>query len=70
MKSQNQLIEYYTKNLNKAIAFHGVDSEYTNYAFFLLQAAKTNVPFSEMFDWAKNKCESLHLEALENLNKY
>jgi hypothetical protein len=65
MKTQNELIAYYTKNLNKVIASHGVDSDFTNYAFFLLQAVKINVPFEKIFEWAKNKCEALHLEALE-----
>ena len=65
MKTQIELIAYYTKNLQKVSESHGFDSDYTNYAFYLLQAVKINVPFNEIFDWATNKCESLHSEALE-----
>ena len=65
MKSQIELISYYTKNLEKVSQSHGFGSDYTTYAFFLLQAVKMNIEHSKIFDWAKSKCDSLHEETLE-----
>ena len=65
MKTQKELISYYTKNLEKVIQFHGLGSDSTTYAFFLLQAVKMNIELSKIFDWAKSKCDSLHEETLE-----
>jgi len=63
MKTQKELIEYYTKNLSKVISTHGGASDYTTYAFFLLQAVKMNVQKS-IFIWARNKCSELETETL------
>ena len=65
MKTQKELISYYTKKKEKVIQFHGLGSDSTTYAFFLLQAVKMNIELSKIFDWAKSKCDSLHEETLE-----
>ena len=65
MKSQNELIAYYTKNLDKVINAYGLVSDYTTHAFFLLQGAKMNIPFAYIHAWAKIKCDQLQEEALE-----
>ena len=68
MKTQNELIEYYTKNLEKVISSYGVNSDYTNNAFYLLQAVKMNMPLNNIFYYATKKCNDLHKEALQLLN--
>ena len=50
--TQIDLIQYYSRNLEKVSSAHGFDSDYTNYAFYLLQAVKMNMDIKNIFDWA------------------
>lgn len=52
MKNQKELIAYYAKNLVKVIAEHGAESQYTNYAFHQLQAAKRGYDVGEICEYA------------------
>lgn len=68
MKTQLELIQYFTKKLEKVISFHGVNSDYTIYAFFLLQGANMNLPQEEIYEWARKKSDELHNEMVEIIN--
>lgn len=59
MKTQKQLIEYFTSQLNKVIASHGAASGYTTTAFFNLQAAKMGMTEKEIFSWSAQEVERL-----------
>jgi len=63
--TQLELIANFKKNFEKVTSFHGLDSDETTYAFFLLQAARINVPHKEIYDWASKKMDALHEEALD-----
>lgn len=65
MKNQIGLIEHYSKELTKVIASHGADSEYTTYAFFVLQGVKMGKPLSAVFDWARSETDRLHQLTLD-----
>jgi hypothetical protein len=70
MKTQIELINYYTKHLEKVITVYGLNSDYTNNAFFLLQAVKLNIPQENIFDWANNECEKLkNVKSIQDLQK-
>jgi len=60
-----ELIAYYTKNLNKVIASHGVASDYTTHAFFQLQGAIIGV--KNIHDFARSESDRLHQIALNQL---
>jgi hypothetical protein len=63
--TQIEKIEYQTKQLQKVIASHGADSNYTTNAFFVLQAMKMNI--ADPYKWALNEMERLHQIALDQL---
>lgn len=69
-KSQKELIAYYTENLEKVIAAHGLCSDYADNAFFLLQAVKSGMKHEDIFEYAEKKTKELHTLALENCNNY
>jgi hypothetical protein len=58
-------IEYQTKQLQKVILSHGVDSDYTANAFFVLQAMKMDI--ADPYKWALDEMERLHQIALDQL---
>lgn len=65
MKTQKELIAHFIKYFKKVSSAQGVESDYSTYAFYLLQAAKMNIPEAEIFAWAKAKCDELQTEALD-----
>lgn len=66
--TQNELIAYYKNNLINAIASHGVDSSYVNYAFYQLQASKMTDPSPQKIcEFATREMERLHELALESV---
>ena len=60
-------IEYYKKKFNKVVSFHGLDSDHTAYAFFLMQAAIMGMPSSDLFDWATGEVNRVREITLEQL---
>lgn len=67
MKTQIELIEYYSAQLKKVLISHGPESEHFVVVFYQLQGAKMGIPLNEMFDWANTEAERLKVIALDKL---
>lgn len=70
MKTYKQLLEYYTRQLQKSISAYGFDDDKTTYSFFLVQGVRMGMPETEIFNWASSKVEGLHEESLSLINIY
>ena len=64
MKTQKELITYYTKQLEKVIGSHGLGSGHFYRHTFLLKGAQMGLPLKEIFKWVDKKMEELHEETL------
>jgi hypothetical protein len=64
MKTQKELIEYYTKNLEKVISAHGLGSGHFYMATFQLKGVQMGLSVPEMLKWARIKMDELHEETL------
>lgn len=67
MKSQTELIEYYTKQLEKAASSHGYNSEYFSHAYYMLRGIEHGLSIAEASQYASKKVEQEHREALDAL---
>jgi len=67
MKTQKELIEYYTKNLQKVTTSHGFDSDHFYMATFQLKGVQMGMNLPDMFKWARKKMDELHEETLNLL---
>ena len=57
-------IEFFAANLEKVMDTFGSDSDYSTYAFFLLQGARIGLDPTEIIPWAKVQMEKLEQEML------
>ena len=64
MKTQKELIAYYTKQLEKVIAAHGLGSGHFYRHTFMLKGVQMGLELPEMFKWVDKKMEELHEETL------
>lgn len=65
MSTQIERIAYHANELKKVLEAHGAESQYTNHAFFSLQAAKMGMDEGEINEWAHKECERLHQLTLD-----
>jgi len=64
MKTQIQLIDYYTDRLLTVIQMHGVGSGHFYMATFQLKGVQMGLSVPCMLKWARNKMDELHKETL------
>ena len=57
-------IEYFAANLEKVMDTFGSDSDYSTYAFFLLQGARIGLDTDKIHKWAEVQMEKLEQEIL------
>lgn len=67
IETQKERIAHYGVQFDKVREAHGLESDHTTHAFFLLQAAKIGLGPEEMFPWALAQCAALNEEALRVL---
>ena len=67
MKTQIELIEYYSKQLEKVTSSHGFNSEYFSHAYYMLRGIEHGLSISEAAKYASKKVEQEHKEALDAL---
>ncbi len=65
MKTQIELIKYFTKNFNSIVACHGAGSDYATTAFFQMRAAIIGIPEKDIFTWANTEFDRQKQLALE-----
>lgn len=67
MKTQMELIRFYSKNFEKVLASHGHNSHYTTYAYFLLLGVRMGMKQDKIFSWARKKLKEIEEETLSLL---
>ena len=64
MNTMKGRIEFFAANLEKVMDTFGSDSDYSTYAFFLLQGARIGLDGTDIVSWAKGQMEKLEQEIL------
>ena len=59
MKTQNELIEYYTKQFDKVVKAHGAGSDHAIHAFMLLRGAINGHDVKTIFKYANDETDRL-----------
>lgn len=59
MKTQKELIKRYTKRLQKVIDTHGIESDYTEDAFFLLKGVQNGINEKYLFTWKDQQIKNM-----------
>jgi hypothetical protein len=64
MKTQNELIDHYTSQLEKVISSHGLGSDYFYMSVFNLKGIQAGMTVPDMIKWSKQKMDEIHEETL------
>lgn len=68
MKTQKELISYYTTQAKKITDSYGFGSDASMSAMFKLVAVTNGMPETEIFDYANNEIAKIHDMALDQCN--